>query len=367
MHLSWRQQARIRLARARRWEFWPAWLFYGPIVIWIVLLGLRHRSFTLFTAANPGMDDGGVVGERKSPLLRALREADPDATPPLLVLPASLPPARRLKQAQTFVADRYPVVLKPEVGQRGRGVLIAHNARQVQTYLAAADFDVILQGFVPGKEFGIFVYRDPADDQLRIFSITAKELMHVHGDGRRTLAELIMAHPRAWLQAPMLRQAHADDLQRVIPKGREHYLVDVGSHCRGAVFLNANRLQTPQLQRRIAAIVASLPGFHFGRLDLIAPSRKALSAGEGLQVLEVNGVTSEAAHVYHPGTPLREGYRCFFRQWRLAFAIGRRNRESGARVVSPWRLLRLFITDLRRFDDAESASRRARQCRAVTQ
>ncbi len=361
MQLSLWQRGRIRLARARRWEFWPAWLFYIPVVLWIVLLGLRHRHFTLFTAANPGMDDGGVVGERKSPLLLALRDALPEATPRLQRLPASLGAAERLEQARDFINGQFPVVLKPEIGQRGRGVLIARDAAQVERYLAASHEDLILQDFVPGKEFGIFVYRDPDAGDIRIYSVTAKELMHVHGDGQRPLHRLIMEHPRAWLTAPMLFERHRSQLAQVVPAGEDFHLVDVGSHCRGAVFLDGHRLITPALGQRMAAIVESLPGFHFGRLDVIAPDRKALREARDIQVLEINGVTSEAAHVYHPGTPLLNGYRSFFRQWQLAFAIGHRNRQAGAATVSPWRLLRLFLSDLKRYEAAESASAGARQ------
>ena len=47
------------------WEFWPQWLFYPPVLLYGIALALRHRSATLFTAANPGIPDGGVIGESK--------------------------------------------------------------------------------------------------------------------------------------------------------------------------------------------------------------------------------------------------------------------------------------------------------------
>jgi hypothetical protein len=39
--------------RWTRWEFWPPWLAYIPVVPYIAFLGIKHRSLTLFTAANP--------------------------------------------------------------------------------------------------------------------------------------------------------------------------------------------------------------------------------------------------------------------------------------------------------------------------
>src|SRR3546814_20997553 len=68
----------IRWNRLRRWEFWPAWLFYVPIVGYILWLGLRFRQPTAFTASNPAFESGGVVGESKAVALGALMERAKD-------------------------------------------------------------------------------------------------------------------------------------------------------------------------------------------------------------------------------------------------------------------------------------------------
>src|SRR5947207_7522783 len=44
--------------RLRQWEFWPAWIFYMPVMIYYLFLAIRYRSFTLPTPANPGMHNG---------------------------------------------------------------------------------------------------------------------------------------------------------------------------------------------------------------------------------------------------------------------------------------------------------------------
>jgi len=38
----------------------------------MLYLGLKHRSLTVFTAANPGIASGGFVGESKSGILAKL-------------------------------------------------------------------------------------------------------------------------------------------------------------------------------------------------------------------------------------------------------------------------------------------------------
>jgi hypothetical protein len=56
--------------------------------------------------------------------------------------------------------------------------------------------------------------------------------------------------------------------------------------------------------------------------------------GEGIRLIELNGVTSEATHIYHPHTPLLHGYRTLIQQWRHAYDIGIANAASGARVTT---------------------------------
>ena len=84
------------------------------------------------------------------------------------------------------------------------------------------------------------------------------------------------------------------------------------------------------------------------RSDLRAPSIEHLQRGDGLRVLELNGVTAESAHIYHPGTPLLVGYAAMFRQWALAFRVGAARARDGAPVTGPVELLRRFVTDLAR-------------------
>ena len=75
----WRRKRLASLAeRVRRWEFWPAWLFYLPVAAWYLLLAARHRSPALPTCANPGMFTGGLIGESKIAPLRDLEQSQLD-------------------------------------------------------------------------------------------------------------------------------------------------------------------------------------------------------------------------------------------------------------------------------------------------
>ncbi|HEX4871268.1 MAG TPA: hypothetical protein VFV27_03040 [Nevskiaceae bacterium] len=343
--LPWRTRLSITLARARRWEFWPAWLFYPPVVLWILLLGLRHGRMTLFTAANPAIDDGGVVGERKHQTLLPLQARAPDLVASCELLEG---PGRRARGLAAAERLGYPLVLKPDVGQRGRGVFIARSPAEVSAYLERHDEAVIAQRYVGGEEYGVFIARFPGEPGVRLLSVVHKAFPQLQGDGQRPLLALILADPRARLLAPLLLPRWSGHLERVLAAGERLPLVEIGAHCRGSLFLDAGDAATPALAATLTRLTDALPGYAFGRIDLRVPDRAALRRGEGLQVLELNGVTAECAHIYHPGTPLLSGYRVLFRQWSLAFALGAAQAARGAPVTGPWTLLRRFREDLRR-------------------
>ncbi len=323
-----------RLRRWRHYEFWPTWLFYLPVACWILWLGLKHRSLTLFTAANPGVPEGGFVGESKRRILEALPA---DAVARFAPLPARLPVAARIERAERFMAEHglvFPVALKPDVGERGRDVMIARDHHALESYLAQAAEDTLIQEFVPGRELGVFYVRLPRESSGRIFSITDKRLISVTGDGESTLEELILNDRRAVAMAPLFLRRHATRLGERVEAGDEVRLVDVGTHCRGALFLDGHRFATPGLSAEIDRISRGFEGFYFGRYDLRAPSDEALGAGRDIKVLELNGVTSEATHIYDPDFGLLNAYRVLFEQWRLAFEIGAANRDRGVRPAS---------------------------------
>jgi hypothetical protein len=60
-------------------------------------------------------------------------------------------------------------------------------------------------------------------------------------------------------------------------------------------------------------------------------------------VLELNGVTSEATHIYDPKNSLFTAYKVLFSQWRIAFEIGEQNRRRNFAPTSLWALAGLLI------------------------
>lgn len=318
--------------RLLRWEFWPPWAVYAPVVPYFLWLGLKHRSLTVFTAANPGIPTGGLVGESKSSIL-ALLQHEPEFAVPFEAVPASSSGPERVQAFMRQHGVQYPIVLKPDVGERGSGVVIARNFEQVQAYFEHACGLVIAQQYVPGEEFGVFYWRKPDAAAGMIVSITHKRLPCVTGDGRRTLARLLLDDTRAFILNDTYRRLSKRSLLDVPGPGECVPLAEIGSHCRGAIFLDATRLNTPALERAMDRVSKAHAGFYFGRFDVRAASVEALQEGQ-FKVLELNGVGAEATHVYDPAVSVLAAYQAIFRQWRSAYEIGAANRTSGAEPAS---------------------------------
>ncbi|NBD39384.1 MAG: alpha/beta fold hydrolase [Verrucomicrobia bacterium] len=344
--LTFRGRARLRgkWLRATRWEFWPSWQFNGPLLVYMVMYSLfRYRNPMLVTAVNPLMPHGGFLGESKSAILSAFRGSDE-----AVARWRRIPSGDSGKRMQAFdVARRelnlpFPVVLKPDEGQRGIGVRIVGNDDEAKEALRETSLPLLLQEFVGGLEAGIFYAKAPSWTRGRILSIVIKKQLQVVGDGESTLEELLHRHPRAVAQLGLFLRRFADRLGEIPAKGATVALGQLGTHALGSLFLDGRYLCSEKLLRSVEAWAISVPGFFFGRFDVKAPDEESLRRGEGLRIMEVNGVTSEAAHIYDPKHGVLAAWRTLAKQWRLAFAIAAENARAGAEVSR----FRPFVRDL---------------------
>ena len=303
----------------------------------MVNFGIKHRSLTLFTAANPGIPSGGFVGESKSAILSRLPRV-PEWT--------TVTDAAAVYEFMSSHGLSYPIVLKPDVGERGSGVVIARGVVDVTAYFAREVPNPIVQEYVAGMEFGVFYYRYPGESEGQIFSITEKRFPAVVGDGSSTIAELILRDKRAICLADLYLSRLKRPADEVPQVGESVTLAELGSHCRGAVFLNGARLGSEALRRAIEEAARRFSGFYIGRFDIRAESVEELGRGR-FAILELNGVSAEATHIYDPSVTLLEAYRVLFEQWRIAFEIGAMNRRLGHNPIG----LREFIALVGRTDD----------------
>lgn len=318
-----RRKLLIRLLKQVRYEYWLGWKFYLPLVPYFAWLCLKHRSLTVWTLANPCMPDGGVVGESKSGILSSI---DDPAVLEHVFIAAEGGAADRADRTKQVVAERgwaYPIILKPDAAQRGAGVSLIKDAAGVQRFFDQSQGPAQLQQYHPGPmECGIFYSRMPNEASGRIFSITDKVFPVVVGDGVSNLEALIWQHPRFRFQHDVFHIRWADELGRVLGEGESLRLAEAGNHCQGTLFRDGARLITPELEARIDALAKRLEGFYFGRLDIRYTDEASLMRGEGLALIEINGVTSESTNLYDPTWSLWRAQAVLRQQWAVCFAIG---------------------------------------------
>ncbi len=320
-------------------EYWPPSLFYLPVKLYCILLGLLYRSFTLPTIANPSFDQGGFVGESKSQILGLV----PDTLKPLfathtfiqrtgadvLSIKRDLECAKANMAAENIV---FPCVAKPDIGAKGAGVQRVFNETELESYIDAFPLGerIILQQLHDyPNEAGLFYIRKPGEEKGRIFSFTLKFFPRVRGDGVSTLRELIMNHPRAGRIAHLYLERHKKNLDTVLSKDQEYKITFAGSHARGTIFKNANHLITEKMEQVWDDISRQIPEFYFGRYDIRFNSLADLESGGGVKIIEINGAGAEATHIWDSKTRLWDAYGILFKQYKVLAEIGAANRDRG--------------------------------------
>jgi membrane protein DedA with SNARE-associated domain len=322
----------------------PPSLFYLPLVLSWLMLGLRHRSLTLPSACNPRIPTGGMWGESKSDCLAEVTGREREWLAGYVVLARGavgcedLDLARALRSLESAGID-FPLVGKPDVGWHGYGVRRLDDAQALQTYLAhfPAGEKLILQKFVPDVgEAAVLYARAPGEPHGSIISLAFRFFPHVIGDGRQTVRDLIRTAARARWKAhlhlgfdPSHQGLGARDLDRVPRRGEMVQIALIGNQRAGGLYRDANCCITPELIARFDAIARSMPEFHYGRFDVRFASNEAFMRGEELSIVEINGIGGEAIDVWDPNLPVGEVYRRLLVQQRLLFMIGERNRARG--------------------------------------
>lgn len=325
---SWygRLSSSVVWVKVFRWEFWPFSVFYFPVFFYWMYLSIRSRSFFFFTSSNPTIEFGGMLGESKMKIFDLI----PDVYIPKTY---RLNAESRLEEVKELLKDAgldYPVILKPDIGERGWMVELVKSEAQLVEYLQEIRVDFLVQEYVSySVELGVFYYRYPDRSNGTVSSVVMKEMLSVIGDGTRTVAQLMEEDPRAQMHISRLQIKEPRRMKEIPERGVRVELVSIGNHCLGTTFINANHLINDKLIRVFDQVSQQIDGFYFGRYDLRCRSIEDLYQGEHFKILELNGAGAEPAHIYHPGFSLIQAYKDIIHHLGALADISRINRRRG--------------------------------------
>jgi hypothetical protein len=318
------------IIKLRHWEYWPFGTLQAPFFLYWIWLSIKARSLFFFSASNPTIYSGGMLGESKKEALDLL----PDSLKPktmLIKLPTS--------EAEVLLAIQnagliFPVIFKPDLGERGWMVRKIRNEAELKQYLTEVPTDFLIQEFLDlPLEFGVFYVRKPSEPTGKVISINSKEMLAVTGNGQDTLEKLVFKNDRALLQEERLQKVFSDHWHVVIPVNEVVVLNTIGNHCLGTKFMNGNNLITPILNASFDAISKQVNGFYFGRYDLRCASLIDLENGN-VKIMELNGCGAEPAHIYQPGFSFWQALGVMYQHWKTLYEISVENHKRGVPYIT---------------------------------
>ncbi len=325
----------------------PTWVICVPLTIQWLALAAKYRSATLPSVANPHITSGGLVGEGKLEYFQGMGATARASTAAYVAVNTCN--AYTLAQLQQLMAESrlaFPIIAKPNLGLCGYGVRLINNVLELNDYLHnfPAHEVVILQEYLAyDGEAGVFYARQPDEVKGRIIGMTFRYYPQVVGDGKKTIAQLITANPRAkrLFIAPQHQCQYS--VQYIPNQGEVVRLATIGSTRVGGLYKDSSQYITPELTAAIDAIAKDMPDFYFGRFDVRFADLSSLCHGQRFKIMEVNGAGSEAIEAWDPQTTLLSAFAIIFAKQRLLFAIADKNRHKGHTPIGLIELARLHF------------------------
>jgi len=306
-------------------ENWPTPVFYAPVILYYLYSSIKHRKFNYFTAVNPGLETGGLCGFSKYKSFG--------------LAPASLVPITVLLEQKEFTKEElgfkisraqltFPMILKPDQGERGFLVSKVESLKEMATLLRgkSSKINFLLQEYVEGPlELGVFLIKK--NGAWAISSITSKKFLSVEGDGASTLRTLIEKDEKAkkFFDANTFRNLNLD----TVPEAGDRVILEpIGNHCRGTDFVDECSRIDESIDKIFNSKLQDLKGVRYCRLDIRSKSWAAVKIGE-FKIMEINGVSAEPGHIYDPSVPLSQAYKDLFHHWSEMSSIAGEELKGG--------------------------------------
>ncbi|MCC6583254.1 MAG: D-alanine--D-alanine ligase [Chitinophagales bacterium] len=321
------------------WEYWPQEVVYAIIYPYYAWMAFRLRAAGFFVVANPHDGEMNFLMESKIKIYKHI---------PVQYYPTTI----YVEPKQDFnlilneikqVQISYPLITKPNVGHKGIGVKKIMNETELITHHQSAKHPYLIQRLVEFQhEIGLFWVRFPNEERGKLTGIVYKEYLHVIGDGKRTLEQLIYADARTYYQLPYLSTKFKNEWNTILQKDEKLIIVPFGSHFRGSKFIDCSHKITPKLTESFNNICRQIPGYHFGRMDIKFDNWKDLEDGKKFAIIETNGAGSEPTHIYDPTHSIFFAWKEIVRHLYYLKKVCVQNKQKGYKTANLSELLKMY-------------------------
>jgi len=307
--------------RLFHYEFWPFWVFYLPAYFYYFYLALKSRKWVYFSVLNPCMNFGGAFLSSKN---KALQNIPKEWVPKtLLVNPGE--DFLRIKKGLQKEKIKFPLIVKPDMGERGKGVEMIPKLSDLENHIASLPKEpYLIQEYIEYPlELGILFYWD-LEGKPQISSIGSKSFCHVTGNGKDPLKVLIKKNPRLATRIPLLKKRFQKEWKTILPKDNRLLIEPIGNHNRGTTFFDGQSYYSKEMLDWAENCARQIPSFDYGRFDIKIKDKNAFKRKKDIKIMEVNGVNSEPIHIYDPNYSIWNAYRDIFFQMKIIFDLSQK-------------------------------------------
>jgi hypothetical protein len=325
------------LHKLTHWEYWPQEVVYVWLYPYYAWIAFKTRAPGFIVMANVYETEMVSVMESKMKIYNYI--------PPLYY-----PTTIYIKPNQDFYVVlneikkaeiTYPLITKPDVGHKGIGVKKIFTEVELATHHQSSKHPYLIQRLVDFEhEIGLFWVRYPNDKNGRLTGIVYKEYLHVIGDGKSSLEQLIYADARTYYQLHYLSTKYKNEWNTILPENEKLIVVPFGSHFRGSKFIDVSDKITPKLTATFNTICTQIKGYHYGRMDIKFDNWNDLEEGENFAIIETNGAGSEPTHIYDPKHSIFFAWKEILRHLSYLKTVCMQNKQKGYRGISLKQLLK---------------------------